>query len=69
MCEPNKRFRPANAKECEHLLDIWCGDCLKGEDCETALMVIIVPDVDDPEYPKEWVYGEDGKPMCTARQV
>jgi hypothetical protein len=24
--------------------------------------------VDDEEYPVEWVYGEDGEPMCTKWQ-
>lgn len=23
-------------------------------------------DIDDPEYPTEWIYDEDGDPTCTA---
>ena len=23
-------------------------------------------DIDDPEYPSEWIYQEDGSPTCTA---
>jgi hypothetical protein len=23
-------------------------------------------EIDDPEYPEEWVYDEDGRPKCTA---
>lgn len=34
--------------------------------CCPILTRTLALDIGDPDYPKEWVWGEDGKPCCTA---
>jgi len=48
----------------------WCvkgihDDYEKDKFCE-ILRNTMAFDVDDPEYPREWIYDESGKPCCTA---
>lgn len=58
--------------------EAWCEHCERdreyregGPDADPAIACQIIADIfafeiDDPKYPKEWVYGRDGKPCCTA---
>ena len=60
-------YRPATGAEGEIFRARYCDQCSKdvSEQCgilNRALAFIIT----DAFYPKEWIYGEDGEPTCTA---
>jgi len=64
-----EKYRPANGTEGEIFIDRQCSQCQKNMD-GTKLCDIIADtmlfNVDEDEYPSEWVYGADGQPCCTA---
>lgn len=82
MCleDAGKPYRPSNGTEGAIFIDNWCAQCerdhgmmagLPLEDCDDNSICGIIADtycyaVDDPAYPKEWQYGNDGQPRCTA---
>ncbi len=35
----------------------------------TLIKQLDLEDTDEPEYPREWIIGEDGQPKCTAFEV
>ena len=47
------------ARFCERCLHDINGDC-------EIIALSMAFDVSNPEYPKEWIYGDDNKPTCTA---
>lgn len=65
-------YRPSNGSEGMAFTDHWCGRCERdrafredeGDSCPIVAATMAF-DVDDPEYPREWVYGARG-PCCTA---
>lgn len=70
-------YRPGSGTEGMAFDDKWCSHCArdaefrKDDNADPALGCQIladtyVYDVDDPKYPKEWIYGRDGRPCCTA---
>lgn len=68
MC---KKYRPSNGTEGMWFMECHCFQCIHENpnpelkpkcDIITASMCF---DVNEKEYPKEWIYGEDGKPTCT----
>lgn len=73
-------YRPGNGTEGELFIDSWCAQCerdhgmmagLPLEECDDNQICRIIADtylfaVTDPKYPKEWQYGQDGQPRCTA---
>lgn len=77
-----KRYRPSNGSEGEGFEDRWCDRCMRDQKFRDAWAVdpdyadgadgcSILSDaqclnIDDPNYPKEWIYGDDGSPKCTA---
>lgn len=63
MC---KKYRPPNGIEGECFQSEWCYNCWYNHlnSCQ-VLMMTTVYDIDDPEYPVEWIYNEQGKPVCT----
>jgi len=75
-----EKYRPSNGTEGAIFTEAWCGQCerdhgmLKGlplEECDDNQVCGIIADtycyqVDDPKYPREWQYGPDGQPCCTA---
>jgi len=75
-----QKYRPSNGTEGEIFMGAWCCKCardkamLEGEpfdECDDDELCPIIANtfafnVDDPEYPKEWTYGADGQPCCTA---
>jgi hypothetical protein len=73
-----KPYCPSSGTEGMAFDDAWCAHCTRdkayrdgGDDADPAIACQIlsntmVYDVKDPEYPKEWVYGADGRPRCTA---
>jgi hypothetical protein len=47
----------------------WCEHCVKDADPSDPCSVVgcaFLFEVGDPDYPKEWQYGPDGQPECTA---
>lgn len=73
-----KPYRPGSGTEGMSFDSQWCAHCARdakwrelGEDADPAIACQIlsdtfVYDVNDPNYPKEWIYGRDGRPCCTA---
>jgi len=68
-------YQPANGTEGEDFQEVWCVRCKRDAafqaDMENNDGCPILADtmcfrIDEPGYPKEWVYGDDGEPMCTA---
>lgn len=67
-------YRPSNGSEGDGFMEGWCDRCERdrafreatgdAEGCEILCRTLIY-DITDPEYPREWVEGEDG-PKCTA---
>lgn len=72
---PGKPYRPANGTEGEVFMEGWCNRCKRDEafqaDPDNAdgcpiLGDTLMYDVAAKDYPKEWIYDEDGWGMCTA---
>lgn len=70
-----KPYRPGSGTEGMAFDDAWCSGCARdakyretdnGEDGCKILSDSFVYEKTDPNYPKEWVYGHDGRPCCTA---
>ena len=72
-----KPYRPANGTEGMIFDEHWCDSCTRdakfraggfevAEDGCKILANTFVFDIDDPEYPTEWVHDADGHPTCTA---
>jgi len=69
-------YRPSNGTEGMIFQGRWCGRCQKRESPDGALCEILgqtmVLGVEDPDYPAEWVVGEDWPrktehgPQCLA---
>ena len=68
------RYRPSNGTEGEIFMNHFCDRCSKdakyretldGSDGCEILANTLVFEIDDPEYPKEWIRDEKG-PRCTA---
>mgnify|MGYP001575939811 CR=1 FL=1 len=65
-----KPYRPANGTEGEYFEAAWCRDCQRkdaGEGCDIFFNSMLF-NADEPEYPKELVYGDDGHPRCNGHQ-
>lgn len=65
-----KPYQPANGTEGECFMEQYCYRCKHDDIDDPEGMCEIIPltmmhDPGDPEYPKEWIYGEDGSPTCT----
>lgn len=70
----SEAYRPSNGDEGEWFMSKWCERCTRdaanradpdsGEGCR-IIVYTMAYDVDEPEYPKEWVI-KDGAPCCTA---
>lgn len=64
--KPIRLYRPSNGTEGGGFIDYWCSQCERdiNEDCD-ILARSFAHDIDEPEYPREWIYDTDG-PRCTA---
>lgn len=68
-----KPYRPSNAWEGMRFEDEWCDRCQcdaafragTGDGCP-ILRDATAFDLEHPDYPKEWVHDEKGRPKCTA---
>lgn len=73
MIKTTSPYRPSNGFEGMDFMDRFCERCRRdaafqageGDSCEIAAATMAF-DVDDPEYPKEWVTCETLGPRCTA---
>ena len=72
-----KPYRPGSGTEGMAFDDAWCAYCARDAafrtneyvDPELGCKILadtFVYEITDPEYPKEWIYGGDGRPRCTA---
>jgi len=67
----NEPYRPSNGTEGMAFISEWCDECIH-DDPENEKFCPIVGatmmlDVDDPDYPKEWIFNyEENRPRCTA---
>ena len=75
-----KKYRPSNGTSGSAFIEHWCGNCARDlpangtkhfDDCAQDELCGIIGrtfafDVDDIDYPREWCYGEDGRPCCMA---
>jgi hypothetical protein len=68
-----KKYRPACGSEGANFIDRWCYSCKRDEafrndDGDSCPIVAnsFVFDVDDPRYPSEWTFNDEGRPICTA---
>ena len=63
-----KKYRPSCGTEGLMFFEKYCANCKhdskEEEPCE-IIMYTMFYDIDEPEYPKEWIYQDD-KPTCTA---
>lgn len=70
---------PSNGTEGEIFISSWCGECARDksmrdgepiEECDDDEKCEILGNsflgIDHPDFPKEWCYGKDGQPCCTA---
>lgn len=80
--DAGKPYQPCNGTEGLVFTDQWCGqcardkafngtkvhieDCAEDELCQIVAMTMMCGSTDDQRYPKEWVFGADGQPCCTA---
>lgn len=72
--EAGKPYRPSNGTEGECFFNHYCDHCIhdNGDDklCD-IIAASMAFDIDDPEYPKEWIYEQENErlngihPVCT----
>lgn len=63
-----KLYRPSNGSEGEWFQHQWCNRCEKDRREDRPCKILsrsMAYDIDEPGYPREWVYAENGHPMCT----
>jgi len=59
-------YQPSNGTEGMWFMDKFCDRChyeVGGRQCPIILKTMVL-DMEDPDYPKEWIYN-DGGPVCT----
>jgi hypothetical protein len=68
-------YRPSSGTEGADFIEHFCERCLRdakyretddGADSCDILRRSFLHSTEEPEYPSEWNYGEDGLPTCTA---
>lgn len=66
-----KPYRPSNGLEGDLFRQAFCGNCIRWNEDVGCRIAHDTMDYckDDPEYPREWIYGDDGQPKCTAYQA
>ncbi len=63
-----KSYRPSNGTEGELFQEEFCYRC-KLDDCDEGCDILLntmIFGIKNEDYPKEWVFDEDGRPTCTA---
>ena len=71
-------YRPSSGTEGMEFDARWCNHCTRDaeyrndpDNVDPSRGCQIIADtfafeITDPKYPKEWIYGKDGTPCCTA---
>lgn len=65
-------YCPSNGSEGMWFTDKYCMNCFhcdpdpEGEKQCEILMRSMMYHINEPEFPKEWIYNEEGKPSCSA---
>lgn len=62
---PKARYRPSNGTEGMAFEESWCGSCWKASWCRIPGRAMLY-DIDEPRYPHQWCYDDNGLPQCTA---
>lgn len=63
----NKKYRPSNGTEGMMFQDKFCNKCTKFRNGRCSIFNrSFFNDINDKNYPKEWVYDENNKPTCTS---
>lgn len=57
-------FRPSNGTEGMIFEETWCDRCTHSMDCDLQFLSMI-HEINESEYPKQWVHDAEGKPTCT----
>jgi len=70
ICKANagKPYRPSNGSEGEIFFSTYWAACTKSkrsDPCEIEGAAMFYQ-IGDEDYPKQWIYGRDGQPKCTA---
>jgi hypothetical protein len=70
-----KSYQPSNGTEGWFFECKFCDNCTKDKQrhtndtndpsCEILLSAMCF-DINEPEYPKEWIYNDKNEPTCTA---
>jgi hypothetical protein len=64
-----EKYRPSNGTEGAIFKDKWCCRCTKdpgdGIGCDDIAIITMARNIDDPKYPSEWIYDQEGIPKCT----
>jgi len=65
-----KKYRPSNGTEGDSFIEEWCERC-QHEDVENEILCPILTAtyayyVDDPNYPGQWCYDANGRPVCPS---
>lgn len=67
--EAGKPYRPSNGTEGEMFMSRFCYRCQHDDDeeepCPILTMTFAVG-IEDADYPREWMYDQAGKPICSA---
>lgn len=73
MKKPREKYQPSNGTEGMGFMEHWCERCErerpyyeKGEEGCEILLRSMAFGIDDPQYPSEWTYNDNGSPICTA---
>ena len=59
-------WRPSNGTEGDIFISNVCRACKRNEQECDIIGLSMAYNKDDPEYPDEWVYGDDGQPQCKS---
>jgi hypothetical protein len=71
----SRRYTPSNGTEEWGFIKAFCWNCVHEKWMHTLehgdkkcdiLNRSMIYSIEDEEYPKEWIYDENGKPTCTA---
>lgn len=59
------KYRPSNGTESLLFEEDWCNKCSKFNKCGIWLDAWAY-EVDESQYPREWIFDDDGVPKCTV---
>ena len=64
-----RKYQPSNGTEGMIFMEMHCENCIHDhapteKDCEIIVLSMNL-DINDKEYPSEWVYDTNDKPTCT----